>query len=80
METSGLEGLDNLWFGNGNDKLAALARECAHLLHDLVLEIPREDDHMRRAALVLPRLRVFDNDVRARRELALLVAAAVKNR
>src|SRR6266850_7300308 len=62
--------------GDGYDELAAPFADVRHLLHDLVPEIPGQDQDVVRLGLADP-VWVEDRHVGARQELALLVRAAI---
>ena len=62
--------------GIGTTNCAPHSRACGELLHDLLLEVPGQDQDVV-GAVLLERLGVLDRDVRAREELALLVRVAV---
>ena len=52
------------------------SRMKAQLLHDLILQIPRKDDHVIRFRLPDP-IRVIDRDMTTRQEPPLLVRTAI---
>src|SRR3569623_1081235 len=62
--------------GNRNDELGAPLPDVCQLFHDLVLQIPRQNQHV-----IRPRfgdlLRSKDRNVRARQELAVLVGITI---
>src|SRR5882724_887061 len=62
--------------GDGYDELAAPLPDVRHLFHDLVPEIPGQDQDVVRLGLADP-VGVEDRHVGARQELALLVRAAI---
>ncbi len=61
---------------NGNNELRAPGRDVVHLLDDLVLEVPRQDQDVVRLSLV-DRIDRPDRNVHARREAAVLVGVAI---
>ena len=68
--------LDDVTSGIGTTKLAAPLADVAHLLDDLVLQVPGQDQDVVGPGLV-DRLDRLDRDVHARREAAVLVGVAV---
>src|SRR5690606_36277446 len=68
--------IDDRELGDRQDELAAPGGDVAHLLDDLVLEIPRQDQDVVGLARV-DRLDLVDRDVHARREASVLVRIAI---
>src|SRR5262245_58335456 len=62
--------------GNGNDKPGAPFDDMAHLLHDLLLEVPRKDQDVVGLGVV-DRLDRVDGDVHAGRVAPMLVRVAI---
>src|SRR4026208_1553620 len=61
---------------DGNDELRAPFTDMAHLLHDFILEVPRQDQDVVRLGLV-DRFHREDRNVHARRVAAVLVRVAI---
>src|SRR5215475_2872500 len=68
--------VEHLKFGNGHCEFAAPCRDMFRLLHDFVLQIPREDQNVVRPRLRNPFRRV-DGEMGARKTESLLVWIAV---
>src|SRR6266513_1269157 len=62
--------------GDGDDEVASEGPDVAHLLHDLVLQIPGKDEEVVRLRLA-HRAGLDDGEMRPRKEETLLVRAAV---
>src|SRR5450755_3183186 len=62
--------------GNGNNELPSPLANVAHLLHDLSLQVPGQDQQIIRPGLTNPFRRINGN-MRARSELTVLVRIAV---
>src|SRR5215207_10053662 len=69
-------GIDDRHIGDRDDELAAPGADVTHLLDDLVLEVPRQDQDVVGLELV-ERLDRMDRDVHAGGEPAVLVRVAI---
>ena len=69
-------GIDDRELGDRDDELAAPSADVAHLLDDLVLEVPRQDQDVVGLERV-DRVDRMDRDVHAGREPAVLVRVAI---
>src|SRR5689334_25034541 len=62
--------------GNRYDKAPAPLPNELQLLHDLVFQVPRKNDHVVRSGLANP-VRMVDRNAAARQETALFIGASV---